>query len=131
MFEELLEDESAYASIYLEHYEKAQTDFGHYFRNLYRMIKMVHLNDFFYDIESVSEKDKFEIKYKYISIIRAQLSNHELIWIFYNCITENGYEKFKPLIEEYSLFKNIPKKLVAFPNHISLYEGRAYSPITL
>ena len=31
---------------YEDHYRKAHTDFGHYFRNLYRMIKLVEETDF-------------------------------------------------------------------------------------
>jgi hypothetical protein len=121
-------NEKEYEKIYLKHYERAQTDFGHYFRSLYRMIKIVHQTDFFYDISKVSENEIFNIKYKYISIIRSQLSDYELLWLFYNCLSENGIEKFKPLIEEYSLLKNIPKALIAFNSHIALYKSLAYIP---
>lgn len=128
MIGDLKKDEKSYEKIYPTHYERAQTDFGHYFRSLYRMIKIVHETDFFYDISQVSQEQIFAIKYKYISIIRAQLSDYELLWLFYNCLSENGIEKFKPLIEEYSLFKNLPKRLLAYSNHISLYKDTAFTP---
>ncbi len=112
MFEDLIENNSKYTEIYLIHYAKAQTDFGHYFRNLYRMIKIVDETDFFYDIKKVSEDEIFKIKYKYTSIIRAQISDYELLWLFYNCLSENGIEKFKIFIEQYALLKNIPLGLL-------------------
>jgi Putative phage abortive infection protein len=113
--------------IYMHHYELSQTDFGHYFRNLYRMIKLVDQTDFFYDISKVSSEEIFELKYRYTSIIRAQISDYELLWIFYNCLTQNGVEKFKPYIENYSLLKNIPKKYIPFETHLELYDKKAFS----
>lgn len=74
--------------------------FDHYFRNLYRIIKFVHeqKNDILNDTD----------KYNYIANnVRSTLSEYELILLFYNCLTKAGYEKFKPLIERYTLFKNI------------------------
>jgi hypothetical protein len=128
MFESLKYKEGDYEKCYLVNYEKAQTDFGHYFRNLYRMIKLVDGTNFFYDDSKVTEQEIFNLKYSYTSIIRAQLSDFELLWIFYNCLSENGIEKFKPLIEKYSLLKNLPKKLVAFESHLCLYNQKAFNP---
>ena len=127
-YEELKLNPSDYENIYLRNYENAQTDFGHYFRNLFRMIKHVDQTNFFYDNSVVSGKDIFEIKYKYTSFIRAQISDYELLWLFYNCLSRNGIEKFKPLIETYSLFKNIPTELIE-PSHLGLYEQCAYENI--
>jgi len=73
-----------------------QSILGHYFRNLYNIIKFIENSD-------VNNK-KF-----YTNIVRAQLSNGELILIFFNCITELGEKKFKPLVEKYSLLKNMPR----------------------
>lgn len=114
--------------IYMYHYQKAQTDFGHYFRNLYRMIKIVHETNFFYDITKATKEEIFDVKYRYTSIIRAQLSDFELLWLFYNCLSDNGIEKFKPFIEEYSLLKNIPKNLIADEKHIEKYNPKAFEP---
>jgi len=115
-----------YKQIYLKHYEDAQTDFGHYFRNLYRMIKLVDETDFFYDSKNISEDEIFNIKYKYISIIRAQISDYELLWLFYNCLSSNGVERFKPFIEKYSFFNNLPKGHIPSKEHIELYSNLAY-----
>jgi len=121
-------NQNDYEKIYLNHYEDAQTDFGHYFRNLYRMIKLVDETDFFYDSSKVSSREIFEFKYRYTSIIRAQISDYELLWLFYNCLSINGNEKFKPYIEQYSLLKNIPKALIADITHEALYDKKAYEP---
>lgn len=130
MLSDLNENEKKIEEIYLNHYKEAQTDFGHYFRNLYRMIKLVDETDFFYDQSKVSKKEIFEIKYRYTSIIRAQISDYELLWIFYNCLSENGIKKFKPLVEKYALFKNIPVSLITSESHISMYSKNAFSPTT-
>lgn len=128
MYIELGKNEYGYETVYMHHYHKAQTDFGHYFRNLYRMIKIVHETDFFYDSSKVSTEEIFKIKYRYTSIIRAQLSDYELMWVFYNCLSENGIDKFKFFVEEYSLLKNLPNDLIAFPSHRTKYNERAFTP---
>lgn len=109
---------------YLKYYEKVQTDFGHYFRTIYRIIKFV--DNYSIDDNSINEDDKYKIKYNYTSMVRAQLSDYELLWIFYNCLSENGIEKFKPLIEKYTLFKNIPLDKLANKEHKEFYESSAY-----
>jgi len=129
--ESVIDGEMGWLELYKEHYEMAQTDFGHYFRNLYRMVKLVETTDFFYDKNSISESGIFKTKYKYTSIIRAQVSDYELAWLFYNCLSSNGIEKFKPLIEKYSLLKNLPENLILdVENHKSLYDSIAFKPKT-
>jgi len=123
------ENPNNWPDIYLDEYNKSQTDFGHYFRNLYRMVKLVDNTDFFYDKESTSTEEIFKLKYTYTSILRAQLSDFELAWLFYNCLSANGNEKFKPLIEKYSLLKNLPDNLILdINNHKPLYFPLAYRP---
>src|SRR5690606_27107941 len=80
-------------------YSEDKSDMSHYFRTIYHIIKFV-------------DKSEIENKKQYISIARAQLSSYEQILIFYNCLHENGNEKFKPLIEKYALFKNIDSSLL-------------------
>lgn len=77
--------------------------FDHYFRHLYTIIKFVHNTDI------LNKEDK----YKYTSIVRATLSRYELVWIYYNCLFGAGLDKFKPLVEEYSLLKNLRPDLLA------------------
>lgn len=124
---------------YLEIYETVQTDFGHYFRNLYRIIKLVDETEFHTHLEletSSNAKKSIELlnynltnhktKYEYTSMIRSQLSDYELLWLFYNCISKNGIEKFKPYIEKYSLLKNIPKDKLHNHNIANKYNDSAF-----
>lgn len=88
----------------------------HYFRHLYRLIKYID------DSELVGGSKKYE----YTSIVRAGLSQYELIMLFYNCLSSNGIEKFKPLIEKYAIFNNLRDNLLAKEEHYYLYADGAY-----
>jgi hypothetical protein len=90
---------STYKSVYREMFKILNTDLGHYYRNLYRIVKMIHKQDF---LESSEKNDA--IRYFYTSIVRSQLSDYEIRWLFFNGLSEFG-EKFKPLIIEYSFLK--------------------------
>lgn len=95
------------------------TRFDHYFRHLYRIYKFVDTSDLIEDSE----------RYNYACIIRSQLSDYELVMLFYNCLTENGRKKFKPLIEKYTIFNNLRVELLANKEHKKEYVETAYSRI--
>lgn len=99
---------------YLKFYEGLQSEFGHYFRSLYNIIKLI-------------DNSEVEDKRLYTNLVRAQLSSFELLLLFYNALSEMGSEKFKPLIEKYSLLKTLPRKQLINPeDHIPLYSNKAY-----
>lgn len=75
----------------------------HYFRQLYRIFRMIE------DKEELTSDEK----YHYGCIVRSTLSQYELILLFYNGLSQNGCEKFKPLIEDYTLLNNIRIDLLA------------------
>lgn len=79
-----------------------QGDLGHYFRNLYNLIRFVDESDAI---------KRSEEKQKYIRIIRAQLSNYELMVLYYNAMSTYGIQNFKPLIDKYNLLDNVNVKL--------------------
>jgi hypothetical protein len=110
-----------YQSIYDSVYFKLNTDFGHYFRNVYRIIKMVDEKKF-----SENPIEDFKIKYSYTSIVRAQLCDDEIIWLFFNCLSNKGSKKFKPLLEKYSILKiiNIDDNVYNF--YTKFYENSAF-----
>jgi len=114
-------------SLYMRHYEQVQTDFGHYFRNLYRMVKMVDEADL---IDNSNPKESlkriYRIRYKYTSIIRSNLSDYELLWIFYNSLSKNGKERFQPLIVQYTLLKNLPIDKLIHKKHKDLIGIQAF-----
>jgi len=101
------QDLSFIDSVYVKFYENHQSDLSHYFRNLYSIISFVQGAD-------VSNK-KF-----YVDLIRAQLSTHEQLILFYHCLSRYGKEKFMPLVVE--LLKDMPVKLLAESFHQQYYE---------
>ena len=84
---------------YGQFYEQYEGQLGHYFRTLYNLVKFV-------------DRSGVDDKRLYTNLIRAQLSSYELLLLFYNALSEKGREKFKPLIEQYSLLKMLPRTLL-------------------
>ncbi len=68
---------------------------GHYFRNLYRIYVFIDNSD-------------VEDKEFYAKILRAQLSNYELVILFYNCYFYEAGENFQKYVKKYNLFDNFP-----------------------
>lgn len=98
---------------YLKYYNKHQSDLGHYFRNLYNILKFIN-------------KSKVDNKKDYSNFLRAQLSSQELILLFYNCLSDKGNEKFKPLIEKFQFLKNLPKDSLVDKQHMNYYYNTAF-----
>lgn len=98
--------------IYLSDYFVRCLD--HYFRMLYRIVKYV-------DDSEVIKKEK---KYDYICIVRATLSWYELLILFYNGLSDNGREHFKPLIERYALLNNLRTEELAREEDRKLYSSK-------
>lgn len=88
----------------------------HYFRHLYRVFKYI-------DEAPIFANDKKK-RYDYACIMRASLSQYELIMLFYNCLSSNGREKFKPLIEKYAIFNNLRVELLATDREKELYASK-------
>jgi hypothetical protein len=102
------------SNTYLAFYQEHEAEFGHYFRSLYNIVKLVDSSD-------------MENKRFYTNFLRAQLSSFELTLLFYNSLSDLGREKFKPLIEKYSLLKNVPKnEILNSSEHLSLFSSSAY-----
>lgn len=89
----------------------------HYFRFVYRIIKYVDETDVLNTIEE---------RYQYVAFLRSTLSNYEVAAIFYNCLSRNGREKFKPLVEKYALFDNIDDKILGSKEDIKFFAESAY-----
>lgn len=90
----------------------------HYFRLLYRIFKYIDES-----YEKIPEMTKSK-RYEYTSIVRATLSQYELILLFYNCLSTNGNKKFKPLIEKYAIFNNLRVELLATEREQKLYASK-------
>jgi len=99
---------------YLSIYQSYQNELGHYFRYLYNIMKFI-------------DRSPMEDKRFYSNLLRAQLSNYELVLLFYNCLSVYGRDKFKLLVEEYGLLKNMPKQLIFnFSGQEGFYKKSAY-----
>lgn len=81
-------------------YQDYNMEVGHYFRTLYNTIKYVH-------------ESELENKLTYISLVRAQLSNSQVVILLFNCMHPVGVE-IKPLVEEYALLKYFPQEIEGF-----------------
>lgn len=93
--------------------------FDNYFRHLYRMFKYIDVSPLIDDSE----------RYDYACIVRAQLSDYELLMLFYNALNvrDHGDLKFKQLIEKYAVFNNIRDDMLARGHEdYILYHGGAY-----
>ncbi|HCZ9051266.1 TPA: putative phage abortive infection protein [Vibrio alginolyticus] len=69
---------------------------GHYFRNLYQILKIIE------------ENKSIKAKQKYLSILRAQLSTYELAILFINCldgVCDRG--EFKKLLSKYKMLEHL------------------------
>lgn len=103
----------AYCIIFISNYAKTNNDvialykyiqekqnniFGHYFRNLYQIMKFIH------EHTDLSQ----ESKNKYFGILRALLSRDELSVLFLNCmgnIVDNG--EFRQLLVKYHMLEHM------------------------
>lgn len=90
---------------------------SHYYRHLYQTVKFVDEQDFLKDNE----------KYNNIKILRAQLSDHEQVMLYYNVVSKFGRkwiefsdEKDLSILIKYKMIHNVIPKLVELG--ISPYE---------
>jgi Putative phage abortive infection protein len=97
----------SYDVIYIEY----QSDVAHYFRVLYTIFRYVENSEFADGI--------------YSKILRAQLSNQELLIIFYNNITERG-ASFAALAERFELYDNLDIKRLLRPEHVDLASRESF-----
>jgi hypothetical protein len=80
-------------------YKQNENLIGHYYRNLYRIFKLIQNENFHVEV-----KKNEELKSKYRGILRAQLSSVELLMIFYNVVYSKKGKKFKDLLQDTNFF---------------------------
>jgi len=99
-------------------YEKHGHDFGHYYRLLYFTFRHIKKNKELWDARGKKEVGTLDVDF-YTKLIRAQISDYELLVFFYNFLSGRS-ENFTDLIEEFALFDNIDKGRLLSPEHITL-----------
>lgn len=89
-------------NVYTSFYMRYGARLGHYFRMMYQIAR--HIRD-------EAEKSQTDPQ-PFVRILRAQLSQPEMVLLFYNCLSIHGYEKFHPLVESYDLLQNMERSSV-------------------
>jgi hypothetical protein len=104
-------------------WEKVYSDTAHHtgsmFRTLYRLMMWIDRQD-----DSVIDD---ETKRQYISIARAQISDIELDYLFFNGLTSDG-KNFAYLINKYALFDNFDEKKSYLTIFLSEHNTCPYEP---
>tara|TARA_R110002049_G_scaffold107234_5_gene254855 strand:- start:155 stop:1030 length:876 start_codon:yes stop_codon:yes gene_type:complete len=77
-------------------YSNHRSNLDHYFKNLYNTIKFI-------------QNSNLEDKSYYVSIVKAQLSNNEIMFLFYNIIVNMENIDFKLLLKECDFFNSLDK----------------------
>lgn len=110
----LYSDQECIERAYGIFWNKYQLELGHYYRFLYRMM--------------VFTDKEFSGDDYYMGILRAQISDQELLLLFYNSLTVQG-ANFQPLIEKWAIFDNLPviRLLSHGDAHKVLFSDAAYS----
>jgi hypothetical protein len=87
----------------IEVYNKHRAVFGHYFRNLFHIVKFVAETK---ELDLIEIEEDPNVRYNYVKIIRAQLSSYEILLLAYNGLTTYG-GPFRENINKFKLLKNI------------------------
>lgn len=103
---------AAYDHVYLEY----ESVLGPYFRSLYQLIKYV--DDQHNGLPTHDERRRF------VNFVRARLASNELLFLFYNGLTDRG-SGMRPLIERYAFLKHLPVERLIDENHLNEYSQRA------
>mgnify|MGYP001009844770 CR=1 FL=1 len=108
---------------------RAKREISNGFRNYFasRSQNLSHYYRFVYNIfKFIDESDLQEsYKKKYASILRAQLSNYELLMLFYNAQSPLG-SKFIKYIDKYALFDNLPANKLIQKTHVVFFNKEAW-----
>lgn len=95
---------------YSNYFHDRSQNLSHYYRFLYNAFKFI-------DESEITE----EAKRKYANILRAQISNYELIMLFYNSLSTDG-SKFIFFFEKYAVLDNLPVRKLIYSRHVLLVD---------
>lgn len=92
-------------------YKKNRGDLAHYFRFLYNIYRFIEKSEYYEPYHG--------------KLLRAQLSDDELLIIFYNCLSPRG-EKFAEIADHFELFDNLPVEELIDEEHIHEVSRRSF-----
>lgn len=105
------EDRNVVEVSYFTFWKDAQTELSHYFRFLFNFFRFI-------------DKSGFEGEY-YVKLLRSQLSDAELLILFYNNLSESG-APFQYYANKYALFDNMPVVRLLERNHAEMADQAAF-----
>ncbi len=94
------------------YYENLNYHLDHYFNNFFQIITFVEQSEIILK------------KRKYLEILRAQLSEHEILMLFYHALYKKDLD-YKSLLEKYGMLANLNQTLVP-QNLINKYDKAAF-----
>lgn len=118
-FESKTKTQEELIKLYNYWYTIHNSDLGHFFRHLYHIVKFVDQSPY---CKAIINNSDFLQNTDYIKILRAQLSNSEIVLLALNGLTKQG-EKFKKYIDDYKLLVNINLETELPEDYISRVPG--------
>jgi len=112
----------AYGRVYSKHQERL----GHYFRYLYNTLLLLE------SAEKDAEKDGGSASgdaERFIKLLRALLSDQELLVLFYNVTVSASGQNFTRLAIDHVLFDNMPARLLE-DEHADYIDERAFGALS-
>lgn len=103
--------ESVLRLSYFQFWKSHSLELGHYYRTLFSIFR-------FLDENPLS-------KPYHAKLLRAQLSDQELLLLFYNCLSKEG-RKFEKYAIKYELFDNLPTYRLLETGHLSQIDSRSF-----
>lgn len=108
-----LDDQERLQKAYDRFWNWRQQDLAHYYRYLYNVLRFV------YEYRGIGDK------LRYVKLLRAQLSDYELLMLFYTALNNNGLN-YWIYIHVYELFDNLPPNMLIRPEHKALYSEKSF-----
>lgn len=106
----LQKEKSLMVSSFEIYFKGRSGNFSHYYRYLYNIFRFI-------DESGIDGENKI----KYARILRAQISNYELIILFYNGLSKHG-ANFLTYFKKYHLFDNLPTDKLISDVHVLLLD---------
>jgi hypothetical protein len=107
-----LEEKPRAVAAYQQILSGHQGDLGLYFRSLYSVFRFI-------------EQSEYADKKHLALVVRSLLSDFELVFLFYNCLSSKG-KKFTRFANEYALFDNLDLSLLLDSNHVRFMDVPAF-----
>lgn len=113
LYERINSEGDNFEKEYNFYYENLNYHLDHYFNNFFQIIRFVEQSDIILK------------KGKYLEILRAQLSEHEKLMLFFHALYKKDLD-YKILLEKYGILANFNKTLVP-ENLIKRYNHTVFS----